>query len=563
MTWNYAYTPLIWPSVLTVLLLIALAVFAWRRRSVPGASPFAISCLFAVLLVAGNLMAYLAVDEETSIFWNKFADMWWLPGATASTCYILEYAWPGRWLSRRNLALLSIVPLLGALYILTGNFFDLIPDYIRVSGTMLESFGQVGGILFIYSLVLALINFIVFTWLFAHSPQHRWPVFIMATGQIVTRILLVRSSPELDAWLLYVPEFVFAYLAYAIALFGFRIFDPVPLARQSAIDQMHTGMLVLDLQGRVASLNLSAERILGASAKEIKGRSIRELLPAYPEGQVADQDDTETEFCLGTGQDADGPAVRYYTLAISLLKDFRGLEVGHLLMLRDITEQKQAQAQIVEQQRVLATQDERERMARDLHDSLGQVLGYAGFQVEAAAKLSRDGNGDDVAAQLDRLGSVIREAHADLREVILNLRSAPSLQQPFFTLVKQYLQGFTSNYDIQTHVTIPPQLGEEPFGPDAQLQVFRILQEALSNARKHGQARHVEVSFASDDGRVRMTIQDDGRGFSPGDLRKDGEHHYGLQFMQERAGQLGGCLQVESSPGSGTHVVLNVPRKEI
>src|SRR4030067_1122080 len=199
----------------------------------------------------------------------------------------------------------------------------------------------------------------------------------MATGQIVTRILLVRSPPELDAWLLYEPEFVFAYLAYANALFGFRIFDPVPLARQTAIDQMHTGMLVLVHQGQVASMNPSAERILGIS-----------------------------------------------------------------------TQQKQAQEQILEQQRVLAALREREQLARELHDSIGQVMGYAGFQLEAASKKIRDGKGDAAVSQLDRLADVFRDHPPDVREYILNLRSGLSLHQPFLEALQQYLQGFTSNYDI-------------------------------------------------------------------------------------------------------------------
>ncbi|MCJ7556195.1 MAG: sensor histidine kinase, partial [Gammaproteobacteria bacterium] len=224
---------------------------------------------------------------------------------------------------------------------------------------------------------------------------------------------------------------------------------------------------------------------------------------------------------------------------------------------------KQAQAQIVEQQRVLAIQGEREHMARELHDSLGQVLSYTSFQVETAAKLYRDGQGVDAAAQLDRVGSVVREAHADLRETILNLHSTASLQQPFFAIVEQYLDGFTGSYDIQTHLSVGPGLGDHPFSPDAQLQVFRILQEALSNARKHGQAHQVLVAFTTVDGRVCMTIQDDGCGFAPDEVEMAGEQHYGLQFMQERAAQLKGALQVQSAPGTGTRVMLDIPKKEI
>jgi two-component system nitrate/nitrite sensor histidine kinase NarX len=182
--------------------------------------------------------------------------------------------------------------------------------------------------------------------------------------------------------------------------------------------------------------------------------------------------------------------------------------------------------------------------------------------VEAAAKLARDGRADIAAAQLDRLGNVVREAHADVREHIMNLRTTPSFERPFFTVVQQYLERFSNNYDIQTQLTIGPTLDTKAFSPNGQLQVFRIVQEALSNARKHSQARHVQVKFESDGERVYVTIQDDGSGFSQDDMALALGNHYGLQFMGERAGQLGASLQVQSTPGQGTMVVLEVPGRE-
>jgi two-component system nitrate/nitrite sensor histidine kinase NarX len=88
------------------------------------------------------------------------------------------------------------------------------------------------------------------------------------------------------------------------------------------------------------------------------------------------------------------------------------------------------------------------------------------------------------------------------------------------------------------------------------------VQEALTNARKHSKAHHVQVKFDAEDGRNFVIIRDDGHGFSPTHLEKVDGRHFGLQFMQERADQLGGSLQIQSTPGSGTEVVLEVPRQE-
>jgi signal transduction histidine kinase len=95
-----------------------------------------------------------------------------------------------------------------------------------------------------------------------------------------------------------------------------------------------------------------------------------------------------------------------------------------------------------------------------------------------------------------------------------------------------------------------------------QLQIFRIVQEALSNARKHSKARHVQVKFESEDENIFVIIRDDGHGFSPNNLEMVYGQHFGLQFMQERADQLGGTLQIQSTPGEGTEIVLEMPAKE-
>jgi PAS domain S-box-containing protein len=554
MSGGYAYTPSIWPTACTILFLIGLAVYAGRRRSVPGAVPFMVACLFTALIATNLLMTYLAVDPETKIFWFRLVAASLLPSSTAITCFILEYAWPGRWLTRRNLILLSILPLLGIFYFLTAGYLTQpMPDF-QVGETVKARISLASAIFLAYMLALTLVNLIVFAWLFIRSPRHRWPVALMAASQIGMRVVLFGEWPLIGAQVYTVPVFALPFLSYAIALFGFRILDPIPLARQTAIDQLDAGMLVLDLEGRVANLNPSAERILGVPANRARGQRIQELLPAYPDEALAKPDRVEMQFTLSAGQ-----IRRFYMLSTSMLKDFRGMEVGHLLLLQDVTELKLAQAQIVEQSRVMATQNERERVARELHDSLGQVLSYASFQVETAAKLSRDGQAVAAAEQLDRLGSVVRGAHADLREVILNLHSTASLQQPFFTVVRQYLDAFTSSHDIQTHLNVDPGLAQESCAPETQLQLFRILQEALSNARKHGQAHQVQVTFAVEDGRFCMSIQDDGRGFDPDHVSKTGGSHFGLQFMRERAVEMEGSLQVQSAPGEGTTVVLEFP----
>jgi PAS domain S-box-containing protein len=576
MTWNYAYTPTIWPPIIAVPLLSALAAYSWRRRQIPGALPLLAWALIGCLSLVGAAFKAAAVAPTAKITWFIFIDLTLLPSVTAAACFALEYAWPGRWLTRRNLVLLSL-PCLLAIFMEVTNGARLMYSTLEIGpdGSVIEHMTSPGAVLTIYGLSLFLLNMIALLWLFVRSPQHRWPVALLLVAQAAVRGLFllqeVVHKPLLPAPVYDVVSMILPGIAYALALFGFRLFDPVALARLTVMEQLSDGMLVLDRQGRVASLNPAAERIFGLPAGQIKGRSVREVLPAYPEGLQPVSSGTEIEFSLSAGGSASD-----YRLAISRLNDWRGLEVGRLLLLNDVTGQKRAQAQILEQQRALATLREREHLARELHDSLGQVLGYTGFQLEAVQGRIQDGqaaisagqaqgkglasasaNLAEAGSQLERLSSIVEEAHADVREYILNLRLAPSDERPFFATLQHYLDGFSQNYGIQAELSVGPGIGEQTFGPGAQMQLYRIIQEALSNARRHAGASRVTVAFAMLDGRAHIRIQDNGRGFDP--QRANGESRFGLRFMRERAEELGGCLAVISQPGQGACVEVEVP----
>ena len=563
MTWSYGYRPHIWPSFLTFLLMIALAIYGGRRRSVPGALPFAIACLFFAPWAAGSALEIAAADAAAKIFWIKFQGLWQMFGVTAGTCFVLDYAWPGRWLTRRNLTLLSIPPLVTLGLALTDNLHHLFWRGFLVDGAVTQQIGPAGTIAIAYGQALIIVNLIALAWLCLHSPQHLWPVVIILTGQAVSRVLYLLdvSGAAHSDLALNVLGLAFLSATYAIALFGFRLFDPIALARQRVVEQLHAGILVLDSQGRVVTLNPAAEQILSAPASRAKGRPIRDLLPAYPDGPVA-EGETEIDLSLPQGSPDGlraGQEARHYALVTSLLKDWRGLEVGRLLLLRDVTEQKHAQEQLVERQRALAMLQEREWLARELHDSTGQALGATSLKVGAARKLIADGKLKKADDQLAHLESIVAAAHADVREYILNLRATPAEDRPFLPTLRHYLDGFRHNYDIQVELSVGAGVDEGVFAPEVRIQLFRIVQEALSNVRKHAQTSCVWLSFVVQGSLLCMRIQDNGQGFDPQQAAGADGTHFGLHFMRERAEQLGGTLRVQSTPGEGTCVEVRIP----
>jgi signal transduction histidine kinase len=249
-----------------------------------------------------------------------------------------------------------------------------------------------------------------------------------------------------------------------------------------------------------------------------------------------------------------------YELNFSPLHDFRGLPIGHLLLLHDVTEQRRSQAQILEQQQALATLTERERLARELHDSLGQSFAFVNTQGQTIRRLLSRGDIATADEYTRRLVEVAREADVDIRESILGLRVALS-GQGFFPLLVQYLTRYGKNYGIRTELEKPDTMQDGVFEPLIEVQLLRILQEALTNVRKHAGANCVRIAFAFENNCASVTVQDDGQGFDPGAWSGDLGEHVGLRVMRERAEDVGGNLSLHSIPGQGTDVVVRLPVK--
>ena len=318
---------------------------------------------------------------------------------------------------------------------------------------------------------------------------------------------------------------------------------------------MREGLVVVDVEGVIVDANASAERAWAGRSLALRGRAARDVLPvadgltAMPRPEVR-----ESEFDVGSGDEK-----RHYQLQATPLKDKRGHGLGHLLLLQDVTEQARSQARVLEQQRVVATLRERERLARELHDSVGQVLGYSVSRRRRRASGSRTATGKKAESLLGRLTDVAQHAHADVRESILALRAASSEDWSLLPTLAHYLEDFRAHYGVQTELAVADGVTEETFAPETGVQLLRVVQEAMTNARRHAGACTICISIEQEDDKARITVTDDGCGFDPDELNTDGGGHFGLAFMRERMEQIAGGLKIDSQPGSGTRVCLEAP----
>jgi signal transduction histidine kinase len=157
---------------------------------------------------------------------------------------------------------------------------------------------------------------------------------------------------------------------------------------------------------------------------------------------------------------------------------------------------------------------------------------------------------------------VAKDAHADVRESIIDLRSASGREWSFIPALKKFIDKFQSNYGIRTELWLSKEIGENTFDPMVEFQLFRVIQEALTNSRKHSGAHTLRVIMGLDGNKACITITDDGDGFDADQLKSCGSSHFGLIFMRERMEQIGGSLKINSIPGGGTILKLGVPIRE-
>ena len=211
-------------------------------------------------------------------------------------------------------------------------------------------------------------------------------------------------------------------------------------------------------------------------------------------------------------------------------------------------------ARLHERARQAAILEERQRLARELHDSVTQSLYAIGLYAEAAGRALADGEPDTAVSNVREIGAATQDALAEMRLLLFELRPPLLEEHGLAAALRARLQAVEARAGLTAEFACR---GEGRLAPEREQELFRVVQEALNNVLKHAHARHVRVRLELTSDCAVIEVADDGVGFEPAQHGADG---YGLPGMRERAERLGGCLQIESAPGAGTRVRVEVPR---
>jgi PAS domain S-box-containing protein len=320
---------------------------------------------------------------------------------------------------------------------------------------------------------------------------------------------------------------------------------------------------VHDLQGTYLSINRAAEKLSGYSREEIIGHNFKEFVAPEHVRYVRDSFWRKLALKGETTYEVDVIAKdgRRVPIEVSSRAIYEnGVLVGVQGMARDITERKAAQdaLQMFSRQLIEAQEDERRRIARELHDQIGQILTAVKMNLHTVQQFTQGSEAgpyvkDNIEA-VDEALRLVRDLSVDLRPPILD-------DLGLTTALRWYVDRYTKRTGLSVDVLIDLPDENERFSRDAETACFRIAQEALTNVVRHAKATNVIVRLSRDADALLLTVKDDGVGFDVERLRKRAPRvaTLGLISMQERAHAAGGTIDVDSAPANGTEIRFSLP----
>lgn len=253
---------------------------------------------------------------------------------------------------------------------------------------------------------------------------------------------------------------------------------------------------------------------------------------------------------------ASGRVLGLLNLESPQLGDFDHEDVALLETVADVLAGALDNARLSRRSQAAAVLEERNRLARELHDSVTQQL-FSMTLTAQAARAHLEKNPQRAAQQLERLQETATAALAEMRALIFQLRPPALRDQGLVAALQQHAAMLAHRESLRIELNVT---GDERMARGIEQPLYRIVQEALNNVIKHAQADQVSVGLEFGVDRVRLRVRDDGQGFDPDAPPSPSGRHLGVISMRERAAEIGGTMEILSSIGGGTEVVVTVPR---
>ncbi len=331
---------------LTAVISAAMAFIAWRRRSTPGGLPVALLMLSVAEWSLTGALEAAAIGVPVKVLWSKVEYLGIVSTPVLFLIFALQYTHQDKWRTRRNLSLLWIVPILTLVIAWTNDWHHLLWNSFTPSPSVHNiikyGYGPWIAVHLGYSYVMVFAGAVVLIRAIVRFPHlYRQQAGALLIGSILPLVgnvvyVFANPIPGLD----WTPiAFALTGLILAWTILRFRLFDLVPVARDTLIENMGSGVLVLDTQDRIVDINPAAHRMLGISATSAVGQNVQAALPDWPDVVKVDTEGSEFEI----ERRIVGAESCYLGLRVSPLYDPRGLLTGRLITFQDITERRRTE----------------------------------------------------------------------------------------------------------------------------------------------------------------------------------------------------------------------------
>ena len=582
------FNPYLLPLILAVSILTALAFFTWQRRSKVSLAPLVFFFILAIIeWILGYGWELIATGLPVKILAAKVQYFGIVSVPVLWLVFALQYAGKGKWLTKTRAFQLMIVPLITLCLVWTNEFHGLIwtANRLRSFGTytmMNMSFGLGFWGHALYSYGLAVYATILFAQSILRTPQiYRAQAGALVLGGVAPilgnafSIFGLSPFPSLD-----LTPFSFSFTGAMMtwAIFRFRLLDILPIARDTIIESMGDGILVMDIQGRIVDLNPAAQSTLGCKPSKVLGQPAIEALSQWPTlvQYFRNATETSTEIAL------EG---RFYDLRILPLNNQRSLPSGWVAVWRDITVRKQVEVELQKAKEDAESANQAKsafltNMSHELRTPLNAILGYSEMlqdEMEVMGHQEFSSELGTIHAAGKHLLSIISDMldlskiEAGKMDLYLETFDLPNLVEEVVTTIQPLVK---QNENI-LQVNCPQDLGSVQTD---MTKLRQVLFNLLSNATKFTQKGLITLTVSSSGPYapwIEFEIADTGIGmtseqiqllfqaFTQADVsttRKYGGTGLGLALSRRFCQMMGGEVTVSSEPNTGSIFTVRLPR---
>ena len=401
----------------------------------------------------------------------------------------------------------------------------------------------------VYSVISYLVGcgtlWVLVTWVRQNHKLPRWRgllllfVVLLFIGTITLDTAGVHFAPGL---LITPVGFGFISFIFILGIWYLDLLDILPIARQELISYMPDPILITDENNHILDANAAGEKLIGHSLAKLREEDLLKFIS--PKNRERAKYALETGGGQGTGSvEVDGE-MRWFDIRISSIFLENNFSAGKVIFLRDITDLRTLQ----ERDRQRIALEERQHIARDLHDSVSQTLFSARPMSDMLIKQKENIQPDFLWKSIAHISTLVKGALGEMRVLLLELRPE-SLESAEMGKLLSYLTDAASS---QTEAEIQLSTKFDCEMPvKVKIAFYRIAQEALNNTIKHSNASEILVDISCGDDLVQLAVQDNGRGFKLGEISGT---QMGLTIMHERADEINAKLEIKTASRKGTRV---------